>query len=385
MDKSVKKESDFNICFQVAATWFGCAIGPALVAGTYATLYYVKYGAWGVIMPSVTALIVAVFMYLGVDMVRSFKSYDYDLYATALYGKYKKPMMPFFELRTLFGMFLGNTILLSMGGNMLKQLFGFNYFLGVAITVAIIILLSMWGARVLRLANTFMSTLLLIAVLILAIIAIPNGQNSLGHMITKWVVPEDPSLGFTAAFWAAMVYGFNVAVGHISTVGVMDVITKRKQVVLTTVLSFIMYALFMTLTALITLPYYPEVVKESLPNLWIIENFFQQYRWWLFPMYNIIIFLGLFTTGPTLTFAANRRFGKLIPDKVTKNQRVKFFTIGLIFNLICLAISGFGLMALIGKGIKILGYLSFPFIILPLALFSPKRVKENDAKNEVQP
>ena len=55
--------------------------------------------------------------------------------------------------------------------------------------------------------------------------------------------------------------------------------------------------------------------------------------------------------------------------------------IALVFNLICLLISFLGLQVLVGKVIKILGYLAFPFILLPLAVWVPRRVRENDRAN----
>ena len=62
-------------------------------------------------------------------------------------------------------------------------------------------------------------------------------------------------------------------------------------------------------------------------------------------------------------------------------ERVRFIMIALVFNGICLCISFLGLQVLVGKVIKILGYLAFPFILLPLAVFAPKRIRENDCLN----
>lgn len=367
---------DFKISFPIACVWFGSTIGPAIAAGTYSTQYFIKYGAWGMITPIVTAIIIGVFMYLGMDLIRSFQVKDYDQYATALYGKHKKVMMPFFELRTLLGMFIGNTILLSMGGSMLLDMFGIPYAVGVVITIACIILLSIFGAKVVRNASTIMSTALIVAMLVLAIIAIPKGTNPIGPAMSNWTVPES-GLGL-AAVWTAAIWGFQNAAGHISCCSAMDTMRTRKQALMTTVISVVMFAVFMIIASAIVFAFYPEAVAEGTPNLWIVNTFFPGSKW-LYYFYNIIIFLGLFTTGPSLCFGANVRFGKLLPQKgIFKDQKVRFVVIAIAFNLICLAISFLGLQVLVGKVIKILGYLAFPFILLPLAVLAPRRIREND-------
>jgi uncharacterized membrane protein YkvI len=371
---------DFKVSFPLACVWFGSTIGPAIAAGTYSTQYYIKYGAWGMVTPIVTAIIIGVFMYIGMDLIRSFEVKDYDQYATALYGKHKKIFMPFFELRTLLGMFIGNTVLLSMGGSMLNGMFSLPYAAGVIITIVCIILLSIFGAKVVRNASTIMSTALIIAMLILAVIAIPKGTNSITESLAQWTVPES-GLGLTAV-WTAAVWGFQNAAGHISCCAAMDTMKTRRQALLTTVISVVMFAAFMIIASAIVFAFYPECNAQSTPNLWIVNTFFPNARW-LFYFYNILVFLGLFTTGPSLCFGANVRFGKLLPQTgIFKDQRVRFVTIAIVFNAVCLCISFLGLQVLVGKVIKILGYLAFPFILLPLAVLAPKRIRENDLAKE---
>lgn len=370
---------DFKVSFPIACVWFGSTIGPAIAAGTYSTQYFIKYGAWGMVTPIVTAIIIGIFMYLGMDLIRSFQVKDYDQYATALYGRHKKIFMPFFEVRTLLGMFIGNTVLLSMGGSMLLDLFGVPYTLGVIVTITCIVLLSIFGATVVRNSSTIMSTALIIALIILACIAVPKATNPIGTALSSWTVPES-GLGLAAA-WTAAVWGFQNAAGHISCCSAMDTMRTRRQAILTTVLSVIMFAAFMIIASAIVFAFYPESILQNTPNLWIVKTVFPDSRG-LYYFYNILVFLGLFTTGPSLCFGANVRFGKLLPKTgIFQMERVRFIVIALVFNGICLCISFLGLQILVGKVIKILGYLAFPFILLPLAVFAPKRIRENDRTN----
>ena len=49
-----KKQSSFFVAFPVSSVYFGALVGPSMVSGAFAAVYFAPYGAWGLILPLVT-------------------------------------------------------------------------------------------------------------------------------------------------------------------------------------------------------------------------------------------------------------------------------------------------------------------------------------------
>lgn len=41
-----EKHSSFKTAFPIASAWFGALVGPSMVSGVYALVYFAPYGAW---------------------------------------------------------------------------------------------------------------------------------------------------------------------------------------------------------------------------------------------------------------------------------------------------------------------------------------------------
>ncbi len=49
-----KRYSSFSVAFPIASVWFGALVGPSMVSGAFAVVYFMPYGMWGLLLPFVS-------------------------------------------------------------------------------------------------------------------------------------------------------------------------------------------------------------------------------------------------------------------------------------------------------------------------------------------
>ena len=65
-----------RVAFPVASVWFGAVVGPSMVSGAFAIVYFAPYGAWGVIFPMLAMAIAAVVIGMGANIYIQKSSMD---------------------------------------------------------------------------------------------------------------------------------------------------------------------------------------------------------------------------------------------------------------------------------------------------------------------
>ncbi len=80
-DIMAKKHSSFLVAFPVSSVYFGALVGPSMVSGVFAAVYFAPYGAWGLILPLVTMGLAAFIVACGMIGVSHWGVYDYSSYA----------------------------------------------------------------------------------------------------------------------------------------------------------------------------------------------------------------------------------------------------------------------------------------------------------------
>ena len=126
-----------RVAFPVASVWFGAVVGPSMVSGAFAIVYFAPYGAWGVIFPMLAMAIAAVVIGMGANIARRFQAYEYNLYSKKLYGRFAKILSPILEIYMLIAMCVGGSAVIAMRDVFFLEIYGIEEVAGAVIMSAI--------------------------------------------------------------------------------------------------------------------------------------------------------------------------------------------------------------------------------------------------------
>ena len=61
----MKKRNSFSVAFPIASVWFGALVGPSMVSGVFAAVYFMPYGMWGLLLPFVSMAVASLIVTCG--------------------------------------------------------------------------------------------------------------------------------------------------------------------------------------------------------------------------------------------------------------------------------------------------------------------------------
>ena len=156
----------------------------------------------------------------------------------------------------------------------------------------------------------------------------------------------------------------------------MQNVSRKRDSVLIGVFCFLMTTVAYLLSTNSTLAFCPEVLGESVPILTIIQTKLGTNMGIMKAMYYALMFLALVSSGAPQFHAIAARFSKLYPDKgAFRKLPVRNLVTGVIYFAACIAIAGFGVIALISKGYAVLGYVGMVITLIPVFIITPIRAK----------
>lgn len=379
----LKKHSNFKTAYAVAAVYFGAIIGPDLVGGSYAVVYFAPYGAWAIVCILACTAIIGFMLGMGAEIPRRCRVYHYADYARVLYGKLSKVCLPLLEIYILFAMVLGGSSVAAMGGQFFHTVFGWNTIAGSLVVCGVSALLVLWGDKLVRTSSAIMSVIMIVSFLFISGYIITHNTATLGEVFSSWALPEGN--GLSAGLTGAAAMGMSNAVNSISLSAVEQNVRNRKESVLIGFFCFLLTTLSFSLSTLCLLPYCPEALLESVPTLMIIRKYMVQNLPWLPSLYYVLMFFALISSGAPQLHTVASRFVQLYPARgFLKSKVVRNAVTAVIYFAVCIGISTFGIIAIVSKGFSLLGYLALPLIVIPVCIITPIRFKLGKIKTMEQ-
>lgn len=367
-----KKQSSFFAAFPVSSVYFGALVGPSMVSGAFAAVYFAPYGAWGLILPLVTMGLAAFIVTCGMIGICRWKVYDYSSYARKLYGPLSPVLSPLLEVFLILAMIVGGSSVIAMGGTFFNSLFGMPVFIGAVLMAVISSLLVLWGADLVRKSSTFMTVVLVAGFFLLVAFAAGTKSERLFSIIARWDVPDE--VRFLTGVAPALSLGLSHASNALTLSSVSQNIRTFKDACMVGLISFVLNsAAFIACTVLI-LPYCPEALAESVPNLYIINTFLVERVPWLPAVYSAVMFFGLASSGAPQLHAVASRVLPLYPPSWKAADLTKNIITSFVYMAVCIAISFLGLRTIISSGYGLLGSLAVPLIVIPLCVVMPVRL-----------
>ena len=159
--------------FTVASVWFGTHVGGGFASGNQVVSYFAQYGMWAAVLPLVAMGILALVMY---TVMKFAKLNGFTNYKDTFSALYPKPWMEvFFEIFYIVILLAAVAAAVAGAGEVLANFFGVDYSVTAnklifnLIIVAVLIILSIFGVKLVIAASTVLSIAILISTAVVVI------------------------------------------------------------------------------------------------------------------------------------------------------------------------------------------------------------------------
>lgn len=371
MENKSSQKSSFSLAFAVASVWFGAHVGGGFATGNQTKQYFVQFGWPTIIVPFLVICLLGWCYYNGVIMAKNYKVYRYDEFAEKLYAPFSKSGKIFFDIAFFVLVVVGAGIAIAGGGSLFLDLFNLNYYIGITFTGFVFLILTIFGAELVRKASSVITLMILICLIVLLI----PGLISATPKISEYVKTGYMRGTWLDVLWNALLYsGFQslVVASIVSTSQKLDDDNKcKKFAIIGTLINGVMIAL----CSIMILGYLPEVAEDNLPILSIVKA---QNIPALTIFYSIGLFAAFVSTGVGVVFGLVARFENVAFRTMSLGKRRALISfISIFFSVI---ISMAGLTKLVAKGYGEIGRICIFLLVIPLAVIAP--IKNRKFKKE---
>lgn len=362
-----------GVLWGVAFVWFTTHFGGGFASGAQIYSYYVRYGAWCLVMPVLAMVYNGVFFAYSLRFARKHQVYDYRSYNNAFYGKFAPIFSNLFEVLYLCVMCVAPAVAFATGGATLSQLTGLPYLLCTFLIGVFIFVVAIFGTDLVRRVASILSICIIAGLLI---VYIPNIAVNFGNISDAIHAMKGERLSLGPALYSAFLYGTfqlsNIAVfvQHARS------FEKPGDAVKSMGVGVVLNALMMVMVVLGLMTIYtnPETASQSVPTLFMVENGVGAS--FMTPLISLLIILGAVSTAVNMVAAMVKRVCRepALPVKeegTEKASQSRFRTTGkeIVAALICcmvdFGIAQFGLLNLIQKAYSGIAYLAIPVILVP--------------------
>jgi uncharacterized membrane protein YkvI len=355
----------------VAAVWFGSHAGGGFATGRQEVEFFVQFGWHSLWIGLLAMLIMGVAIFFGLELARIHNTHDYRSFFKKLYAPYEVVFANLWDLLYLYATLLGAAVAIAGASDLLRQSLHIPYGIAVILIGGILLLFTVFGAKLVRSASAAMALFIIGALLIVTYLGIKMGAANLAQVVRQ----KTTTAGFGKILWMALLYGAFQSVLLAPIVSVSEPLQTRKSCFKAALYGFLINGSMLTLVCIMLLSFFPAVVKENLPVYFVTSQLGHQ---WLYVLYSLILFFALISTGVGLIFGVVTRFEAAWKKehRLFKTVRSKRIAICLSCLLVSAAISLFGLTAIVAKGYGSLGYAAFFLNIIPLLFIAPLKIRK---------
>ncbi len=373
MTSSSTRKITLGAMFSVASVWFTTHAGAGFATGNQAWQYFASYGVPGMILPLVSMGLLAWVLYEAMLMSQ--------LIGARSYGDVMKFLFkPYDKLYLTFEVFYYCIVLAAVGGvisaatGMVLEIFPIGQVAATILIALILLLLIIFGADLVRKVATVLGILIIVSGFTIYIIGFVQHLDQVGAAIAEGYAPN----GWGYPLWRAIVYCGFQCVSLPAMVACCEHLTTKRSLKISSFMGFLMNGFGVALTAWMLVGWKDGIIEAgsvALPNLFVCEQLGIPV---LFYFYKICLFCCLISTGVSCIFGIVVRLENSIFTKAegamgnVMNRRILITVIALV---VCMAISTFGLSAIVSYGYSYCGYLALLCCALPLLTIGRKKNK----------
>ncbi|MDO4765266.1 MAG: hypothetical protein Q4A29_04335 [Eubacteriales bacterium] len=385
--KSAKKTLPVSI--GIASVWFGAHCGPGVASGNQIGQYYSRFSIYGLFTGLLAMLLLGACIFYSIEFARQNNTYNFKDFANKFFSPYQVFFANFFDFTYAVTVLLVVGSCIATGAKAMQSSFGLPILVGSLLLAGITIVLSIFGANLVRSSSTLMTVLILVALGIIIIVGLVSDKSQFAQHLSQTNLPENvpaaSSVSILEALWFAVLYcGFQSAGNMANAVSVAEGLKDRKDSIKAVLYGIAANASLIVGVAALLFAY-PNILDtffgvlsgkikyeggSYIPNLEVTKYLgipMLQY------LYVLILLLAIITTLVSFAFAVNTRYGKYLPMKAGVAR--DFVTLVIMLAL-CLIVSRIGLNAIVGKGFKYLAYACIVVVILPTIVIGHKKINQ---------
>ena len=382
--RSLRKEGSSFAVMTIALVLFSSHAGGGFATGNQANTYFVNLGWTGVVSAVIAMALLTMMLKEAIVMYnsRGLKSYK-ELFET-LYHPFDK-LEILFELFNFIMVLMVIATTISGAASALEEYFSLNYQVTVVLVGVVTLVLTIFGAGLLRTVGSFMGIGILVTSLVIYLMGSFMGDGVLQ------VLKQDFTMNGFTNMPRAVVNGFVYAgfqcVQLPAMISCSGVLKNSKEVSTSMKISFVINALALGLSVVMLLGwqgYYTSVEGGStLPTLAVTKAMGFN---WMIVVYAVFLILCLISSGVTITFGFVSRFENMKQLSGIKNLKLKRLLIASGVLLASVLVSMFGLTNIIKYGYGYCGYLAIAIVIIPfltVGAYKNKMYLKNGEKSKV--
>ena len=378
------------ISFGVATVWFSTHCGAGFASGTQELQFFANHGWFGVLMPILTFVLIALTYYVGLETARQTDRWSYDAWSKEAYGKYSKVLTPAMDVSIVITTVAASAATIATGGLLVNEYLGLPVIVGSLLMVVIVTLLVIFGEEVVR-KNATITTIAILAIISIVIVAglIKFGPDIARLFSEGYVNPQATKWGISASdetvpgnllnslLWALTYAGFQIsAIGGITSSFKGGETKEESKGAM--IAGAVMNILMLVGICLLIFSQMPDIylneTTRALPTIAVVN---QLHIPILEVLYPILLFLALITTAVGFIFGMVQRIEPHIMKQETNIVKKKAI-IAVASLVVCYLVSRLGLMWIVQNAYKYLGIFNWIFIILPLWFLGYKAIARRD-------
>ena len=348
--KNIAAKGSFALAFSVGSVLFSAHAGGGFATGNQANTYYVGLGWLGPISAVIAMLLLTLTMREAMIMYnsRGLKSHK-ELFETLYYPLDKCYVL--FEVFFYIMVLMAVAAAISGAASALNQYFGLNYYIGIVIVGALVLLLTIFGADLVRKVSTYMGIAILVTAITIYTIGIFKSKTLFTVMSADFSavgfknIPKAILNAFTYAGFQCVTLPTMIACG--------TPLKGKKNCSKSMWISFVMNSVALVLSV---------EGGSTIPTLTVCTEMGMK---WLTVIYGICLLLCLISTGVTTTFGFVARFENHKVFKKIKSQRVRSAVVSAFIIILSMTISLVGLTNIIKYGYGYCGYLAIAIVVVP--------------------
>jgi uncharacterized membrane protein YkvI len=353
--------------FSVVAVWFGAHAGGGFASGNQEMNFFVQYGWPALITPIISMIVLAIVYRVIVTMCNQHNSNHYRAWADHLYSPHEKVISPIYEVCNLGAGMLATSASVAGAAAIINQQLGLNYMLSVTILTIAIVVLSMFGAKLISQASSVLVVLIMISVLIISIVGLAKGGWHIAVDVRNNYAPK----GVGPAIWKSIAYASFQIFSLLGTFGVCCQLRSEKNCNRAAAMGFVINAAMLALLSILILAYRTSVATSTLPILDICKSL--NYPILTF-LYEVSLFCAFISTAVSVVFGTVMRFEKF-HTKFKLGLNVWNAIVGLIVVVISMFAASFGLTAIVAVGYNYLGIIGIFLVAIPAIIVGTKKIR----------
>ncbi len=353
----------------------GIIFQSVLIGGAYATgreivEYGAKFGALGIW--SVAAILAgfSLMSALTYEFARLYRVYDYRRFVKSLIGGF----WPLFDALFMVMVMVVIAVVSAASGGVVKEVFGWPYWLGIGLVISLVGLLNFWGRHAIERFKTMGTVLLYAGYLIFTGVVLAKSWGRVGESFANHDTTFVSTGSFSAAVMAGVLYvGYNLSAMP-ATLFVLDRQTERRQALWSGLITGILATVPFGLTFLAVMCFYPDGDVLGAPVPWLVM-LKQVAGSGVISLYALVVLWTLVETSTGLIHAITDRISVNLKESGRRElspMQVVVFTVLLLVGSAVL--SRVGLIALVAQGYGAMAYGFLALFALPLLTIGVFRI-----------